>query len=51
MITKSSIVEIQNIVVNPKSRLNKLNSEQYQFLFKGYLCYRTILCHKVALDV
>ena len=37
MITKSSIVEIESTVVNPKSRLVKSNSEQYQFLFK-YIC-------------
>ena len=34
MITKSSVVEIQNLVVNPKSLHVKLNSEQYQFLLK-----------------
>ena len=33
MITESSIMEIQNLVVNPKSGPDKLNSEQYQFLF------------------
>ena len=33
-VTKSSVVEIQNLVVNPKSRPVKLNSEQYQFLLK-----------------
>ena len=31
MITKSSIVEIENLIVNPKSQLITLNSEQYQF--------------------
>ena len=30
MITKSSVVEIQNLVVNPKSQPIKSNSEQYQ---------------------
>ena len=34
MITKSSIVEIQNLVVNPKLWPVRSNSEQYQFLFK-----------------
>ena len=34
MITNVSIVEIQNLVVNPKSQSIKSNSEQYQFLFK-----------------
>ena len=34
MITKSSILEIQNLIVNPKSLTVKSNSEQYQFLFK-----------------
>ena len=34
MITKTSIVEIQNLVVNPKSRPVMSNSEQYKFLFK-----------------
>ena len=34
MITKSSIVEIQNLVVNAKSRPFRSNSEQYQVLFK-----------------
>ena len=33
MITKSSIVEIQNLVVDPKSWCAKSNSKQYQFLF------------------
>ena len=34
MIKKSSIVEIQNFVVNPKSQTIKSKSEQQQFLFK-----------------
>ena len=34
MITKSSIVEIQNLVVNSKSWRVEPNSEQYQFSFK-----------------
>ena len=34
MITKSSIVEIQKLVVNSKSWPIKSNSEQYQFSFK-----------------
>ena len=34
MITKSTEVEIQNLVVNPKSGPVKPNSEQYQVLFK-----------------
>ena len=34
MVTKSSVMELQNLVVNPKSRHVKLNSKQYQFLFK-----------------
>ena len=34
MITKNSVVEIQNLLMNPKSRPVKSNSEQYQFLFK-----------------
>ena len=34
MITKSSIVEIQNLAVNPNSQPIKSNSEQNQFLFK-----------------
>ena len=33
-ITKNSIVEIQDLVVDPKSWHIKSNSEQYQFLFK-----------------
>ena len=33
MITNSSIMEIQNLNVNPKS-LPKSNPEQYQFSFK-----------------
>ena len=35
MITKSSITEIQNLIVNPKSQLVNSNSEQYHFLFKS----------------
>ena len=31
MITKNSVVEIQSLIVNPKSWPNKLNSEQYHF--------------------
>ena len=42
MITKSSVVEIQNLVVNPKSLHVKLNSEQYQFYLRGYLRYKMI---------
>ena len=34
VITKSSVVEIQNLVVNPKSRRIKSKSKEYQFLFK-----------------
>ena len=34
VIAKSSIVEIQNLTVNPKSWPIKSNSEQYKFLFK-----------------
>ena len=34
IITKSSVTEIQNLVLNPKSEPVKLNSKQYQFLFK-----------------
>ena len=34
MITKSSILEIQNLIVNPKSIPVKSNTEQYKFLFK-----------------
>ena len=30
----------------------KLGRDKYQmYSIKGYLCYKTILCHKVALDV
>ena len=34
IITKSSVMEIQNLVLNPKSEPVKSNSKQYQFLFK-----------------
>ena len=34
MIIKSSIIEIQNLVVKPKSQTVKSNSEQYQLSFK-----------------
>ena len=34
IVTKSSVMEIQNLVVNPKSEPVKSNSKQYQFLFK-----------------
>ena len=34
LLGKSSVVEIQNLLVNSKSRPVKSNSEQYQFLFK-----------------
>ena len=34
MITQSSVMEIQNIAMNPKSRPIKSNSVQYQVLFK-----------------
>ena len=34
VITKSSVVEIQNLNVNPRSQPVKSNSEQYQLLFK-----------------
>ena len=34
VITKCSVVDIQNLTVNPISGHIKSNSEQYQFLFK-----------------
>ena len=39
-----------------KSPGDKVVSENYTLvileeLFKGYLCYKTILCHKAAFDV
>ena len=34
IVTKSSTMEIQNLVVNPKSEPVKPNSKPYQFLFK-----------------
>ena len=36
MIKKSSIVEIQNLVMNPKSQSVRSNSEQYQFLLSTF---------------
>ena len=36
MITKISIVEIQKLVVNPKSRPVKSNSDQYNFLLSKF---------------
>ena len=36
MITNSLIKEIQNLAVNPKSRLVKSHSEQYQFLISNF---------------
>ena len=34
IVTKSSVMENQNLVVNPKSEPVKLKSKQYQFLFQ-----------------
>ena len=34
IVTKSSVMEIQNLVVNPKSEPVKSNFKQYQLLFK-----------------
>ena len=33
-VTKSSVTEIQNLVVNPKSEPVNSNSKRYQFLFE-----------------
>ena len=34
IVTKSSVMEIENLAVNPKSEPVKSNFKQYQFLFK-----------------
>ena len=36
MATKSSIMEIQNLIINPKSQPIKSNSEQFQFLLSMF---------------
>ena len=40
-------VKGKSIAVN----INKLSLFSRNLKFKGYLCYETILCYKVALDV
>ena len=37
IVTKSSVMETQNLVVHPKSEPVKSKSKQYQFLFKSVL--------------
>ena len=34
ILTKGSVMKIQNFVLNPQSEPDKSNSKQYQFLFK-----------------
>ena len=38
IVTKSLVMKIQNVVVNPTSQPIKPNSKQYQFLLKYVSC-------------